>query len=106
MNDFTSTERTLTENPPIQFGGFLSRSSFSVGLAAGPLTPEHFERAIESLMSPVEPPPISFLDILQSMAKPATVEDYQWWVGKPWQEGPRSTIEDLPPNPLYMELFL
>lgn len=99
MND--STERTLTENPPIQFGGFLDRSSSSVGLAAGPLTPEHFERAIEDLMKPVEHPPLSFLEILQRSARPATVEDYQWWVGK----GPRSTIEDLPPNPLYMELF-
>lgn len=67
MNDFTSTERTLTENPPI-----------------------------------------SFLEILQRSATPATVEDYRVRIPDRLQIGgflTRSTIEDLPPNPLYMELF-
>lgn len=43
-----------------------------------------------------------------AVSGPATVEDYKWWVGERPQMGgfiTRSTIEDLPPNPLYMELF-
>lgn len=88
--------------------GFLNRSSVSESVGGGPLTKEHFERAIEGLMRPSEVEPVSFLGILQSMAKPATVEDYKWWVGERPQMGgfiTRSTIEDPPPNPLYMELF-
>lgn len=90
--------------------GFITRSSVSESVGGGPLTKEHFERAIEDLMRPSEVEPVSFLGILQSMANPATVEDYKWWVGEsptwraiePW---------DLPgyvepaPLPSYLELF-
>jgi len=71
--------------------GFLTRSSMSETGTVGNLTKEAIQAAMTSLGN-----------------TPATVEDYKWWVGKSPQVGgfiTRSTMEDPPPNPLYMELF-
>lgn len=71
--------------------GFFNRSSFSEGLVGGPLTRETFERAIEDLLRPTN------IEHLRVVTLPE----------RPQMGGfiTRSTIEDLPPNPLYMELF-
>lgn len=71
--------------------GFITRSSVSESVGGGPLTKEHFERAIEDLLRPTN---IEHLRVVTLPERP--------------QRGgfiTRSTIEDLPPNPLYMELF-
>jgi hypothetical protein len=77
----------VNDPPP----GFLSRSSVSESMGGGPLTREIFERAIEELLRPTN---IEHLRVVTLAERPQ-------WGGFIT----RSTIEDLPPNPLYLELF-
>lgn len=86
MNDFTSTERTLTENFPIQM----------ISDGSNPFQPTITFR----LSSTVEAKILTFGGEIPTfrLLRPEDLPQVGGFIT-------RSTMEDPPPNPLYMELF-